>query len=286
MCFIVIDVETANPNFSSICQVGIAVFREGKLADQWACLVNPQDYFDDINVSIHGISEDDVSNAPHWPAVYTEVAKMVRNSIVVSHSRFDRSAITQACAKFSIQPEDWAWLDSTRVIRRAWPIFSKSGYGLGNVASHFGIEFRHHDAVEDARATGEILLRAISETGITIDEWLERVEKRIASDSPRRDGNSDGPLFGQRVVFTGTLSIARKHAADLAAGAGCAVDSGVTKETTLLVVGDQDIFKLGGNEKSTKHRKAESLIKSGQSIRIVGESDFLRLVGCNVTTSQ
>jgi len=52
------------------------------------------------------------------------------------------------------------------------------------------------------------------------------------------------------------------------------VASGVTKKTTLLVVGDQDIKKLAGYEKSSKHRKAEELIQSGIPLRILKESDF------------
>ena len=45
----------------------------------------------------------------------------------------------------------------------------------------------------------------------------------------------------------------------------------------MLVVGDQDIEKLAGHDKSSKHRKAEQLIAKGQLIRIVGEADFMRL---------
>jgi DNA polymerase-3 subunit epsilon len=52
----------------------------------------------------------------------------------------------------------------------------------------------------------------------------------------------------------------------------------MTSQTTLLVVGDQDIRKLAGHEKSSKHRKAEELITKGQSIRILRESDFKELV--------
>ncbi len=48
----------------------------------------------------------------------------------------------------------------------------------------------------------------------------------------------------------------------------------VTKHTTLLVVGDQDLRKLNGQEKISKHRKAEQLIAKGQALRILGESDF------------
>ncbi len=33
MNFVVIDVETANPNFASICQIGIGEFRDGVLYD-------------------------------------------------------------------------------------------------------------------------------------------------------------------------------------------------------------------------------------------------------------
>ena len=45
----------------------------------------------------------------------------------------------------------------------------------------------------------------------------------------------------------------------------------------MLVVGDQDIKKLAGHEKSSKHRKAEALILAGQSIRILRETDFKEL---------
>jgi DNA polymerase-3 subunit epsilon len=51
----------------------------------------------------------------------------------------------------------------------------------------------------------------------------------------------------------------------------------VTRHTTLLVVGDQDIRVAAGHDKSLKHRKAETLILAGQQIRIIGEADFKRL---------
>jgi DNA polymerase III subunit epsilon len=53
----------------------------------------------------------------------------------------------------------------------------------------------------------------------------------------------------------------------------------VTKQTTLLVVGDQDVRKLAGHKVSTKHRKAEELIADGQPLRMLSESDWLALAG-------
>lgn len=63
------------------------------------------------------------------------------------------------------------------------------------------------------------------------------------------------------------------------------VAASVTKDTSILVVGDQDVRKFGGHEQSTKHRKAEQLNRRGARIRIIGESDFRLLIGDSLRTS-
>lgn len=280
MDFVAIDVETANADLSSICQVGVASFLEGKLCNKWSSLVNPLDYFDDINVSIHGITEQAVRFAPKWNTLHERVKQSLEHQIVVSHTAFDRAALLRADAKNKIDPFECRWLDSARVARRAWPMFSKSGFGLASLAEHCQIEFKHHDALEDARAAGEIVLKAIRDSGLNAQAWLDRVNRPMdlsAGLPVVRHGRSDGPLYGEVLVFTGTLSMLRREAADAAALAGCEVASNVTKDTTLLVVGDQDIRRLAGHEKSSKHRTAEELITKGHPIRIIGESDFLNI---------
>jgi DNA polymerase-3 subunit epsilon len=281
MDFVVIDVETANADLSSICQVGIASFHESGLMDGWRSLVNPEDEFDAINVSIHGIDEDQVVNAPNWVEVLPGIVTRLQNRIVVCHTPFDHLAVIRACERAGVEVCACTWLDSARVVRRAWPQFSRSGYGLSCVASYFGIEYQAHDALEDARCAGKLLLRAISDTGLSLEQWLVRVGQPIDPSSAhgyKRDGNPDGELCNEVVAFTGALSIPRRDAAEAAAAAGCSVEGGVTKHTTLLVVGDQDLRRLNGHEKSSKHRKAEQLIVEGQQIRILGESDFRRIV--------
>jgi DNA polymerase-3 subunit epsilon len=282
MDFVVVDVETANADLSSICQIGIASFCNGDLADVWESLVDPQDYFSPVNISIHGIDEYRVQNAPKWAEVLPQVASRLEEEIVVSHTPFDRLALARACERSNLARFDCTWLDSARVVRRAWPQFSRSGYGLSNVAAYFGIDYRAHDALEDARCAGLLLLRAIAETNIGLEQWLIRVTQPIHApvhdrSGHARDGNPDGELFGEVLVFTGALTIPRGEAADLAASAGCRVDDGVTRHTTMLVVGDQDLQRLAGHDKSTKHRKAEDLISRGQRIRILSESDFKRV---------
>ena len=92
--------------------------------------------------------------------------------------------------------------------------------------------------------------------------------------SIHREGNPEGVLYGELIVFTGRLGISRRAAAAMAADIGCRVGSGVTKKTTLLVTGVQDKRRLAGHEKSSAHRKAEELIKQGVPIRILNEKQF------------
>lgn len=284
MNFVAIDVETANSDLSSICQIGIAKFSNGELIDEWSSLIDPEDYFSLMNVSIHGITEKDVKGSPKLPEVRSTLQAYMDSRVCVSHTHFDRVAISQAFSKYGMVPLGAIWLDSARVTRRTWKQFAWSGYGLSSVCEHIGYEFNHHDALEDAKAAGQVLLTAINETGISLDSWFERVNQPIdpsrssKGSAIRREGNPDGDFYGEVLCFTGALEIPRREAAYLAASAGCTVIPGVTKETTILVVGDQDIKMLNGKDKSLKHRKAEKLISKGQAIRIIKESDFKALV--------
>jgi DNA polymerase-3 subunit epsilon len=284
MDFTAIDVETANPDLSSICQIGIVQFSQGGIANSWKSLINPQDYFDAVNIGIHGIDEAAVRSAPLFEDIKPKLDELVGTTVLCCHTAFDRAAIRAVHEKHGLALPELTWLDTARVVRRAWPERSRSGYGLGPVAEMLGISFEHHDAEEDARASGEILLRAIAHTGLSVSDWLIRVEQPITPGyhgshvSHAREGNPEGPLYGETVVFTGALSITRSEAAAIAAEAGCDVADNVTAKTTLLVVGDQDIRVLHGHTKSSKHRKAEGLIEKGQMIRILREYDFRKLV--------
>lgn len=284
MEFVAIDVETANADMASICQIGLAKYKDGKLEQEWSSLIDPEDYFDFINIDIHGITENDVAGAPKFTDVVNELSDFLTNSICVSHTHFDRVSIIQALDKYSLEPINTTWLDSARIARRTWAECAWSGYGLSNVCKIIGYEFKHHDALEDAKASGRVILAAIEKTGLDIDAWFKRVRQPIdpskssTGEAIEREGNPEGELYGEVLVFTGALEIPRREAANLAAKIGCTVAQGVTKNTTLLVVGDQDVTKLAGKNKSSKQLKAEQLISKGQQIRIIKESDFKEIV--------
>ena len=282
--FVAIDVETANADMASICQIGVAKYNNGVLVEEWSSLVDPEDYFDFINIDIHGITEEDVEGKPTFPEIFNQLSSLLGDTICVSHTHFDRVSISRALTKYDLPNFDTTWLDSARVARRTWEEFAWGGYGLANICNKIGYQFKHHDALEDAKASGHVLLAAIEKSGLDVNAWLKRIKQPIdpanvsSGAAIKRDGNPEGELYGEILVFTGALEIPRREAADLAASIGCTVAAGVTKKTTLLVVGDQDISKLAGKAKSSKHLKAEQLIKKGQNLRIMKESDFKELV--------
>ncbi|PNG47546.1 MULTISPECIES: exonuclease domain-containing protein [unclassified Variovorax] len=283
MDFTVIDVETANADMGSICQIGIARFAHGELAEAWSSLVDPEEHFDPINVSIHGLTHEHVAGHPNFAAVAGELRRRLENTVCVCHTHFDRVALSRAHEKYTQPSFSISWLDSARVVRRTWPEFSRSGYGLANVCAKLGYSFAHHDALEDAKAAGFVLVAAMRESKLDLAGWMHRVRLPInpgmsSSGAPvAREGNPEGPLHGEVLAFTGALSVPRAQAADVAARIGCEVAPGVTKRTTLLVVGDQDAYKLAGHEKSSKHRKAEEMVQHGHRLRIVRESDFFAI---------
>jgi DNA polymerase III subunit epsilon len=292
--FIALDFETANQDYWSICQIGMAYFKDNILVDQWQTLVNPQTHFSDINTSIHGITEKAVVNSITLHDAYDLLDQKLHNQIVAHHTHFDRSACCRCATHTNKDLINCSWVDTAMVARATWKEVERSGYGLVPLTTRLGLSFEnHHNAMSDAIAAGEILIKASQYESLPIDVFVKRFSRTVDEkgkvqssfinpnsndkklrDLANTDPNPDGVMFGEVVVFTGALSIPRLEAAEMAYKLGCNVDMGVTKNTTILVVGQQDLDLLAGYSKSSKHRKAEELIKKGQLIRIMSENDF------------
>lgn len=281
--FVTIDFETANGNLASICQIGVAVYIDGQEVDTFSTLVNPEERFWGMNIAIHGIEPEHVVSAPKFPDVYEQLRDRLSGQFVISHGWFDRGCMSEVLNKYRLPDFDKQWIDATRIVRRALPQFAKKGYGLQNVAAHYGLTTNAHDALNDAQTCGTIVLNILRETETILDDWLERVTQPITprSFSPiareKLKANEDGAHYGESIVFTGTLSLPRTLAQQTAAHAGFEVQSNVSKKTDYLVCGLQDLDKLAGYELSSKERKARDLIAEGHRIRLLNETDFFRI---------
>lgn len=286
--FVAIDVETANARRASICQIGLVVYENRKIVDEWSTLVDPEDEFNVINVGIHGIGRKSVASAPKLPEVYAEVARRVSGACVASYGDFDRSAFLQAGARYSLPALDARWLDLQHVVKEAWPPeFTSDGWALKKVCAQLGVELtQHHDALADARAAGDVFVMAQERKGTWAREWLVRTRgvppfskpvKKARAIAPSPDVG--GALAGTRIVFTGELTMPRGVAEAKAAAMGCQCTAGVSRKTDIVVVGEQDLSLVGPDGMSAKQRKAVELRAAGSSIQILNEAQFLALLG-------
>ena len=63
--FAAIDFETANTERSSVCSVGIVVYKDGKKVDEFYSLIKPEpEYYNYWCSQVHGLTAEDTDNAP------------------------------------------------------------------------------------------------------------------------------------------------------------------------------------------------------------------------------
>ena len=209
--------------------------------------------------------------------------------LVAYNAVFDIGFLQQA-VKRQGHPLKNKYTCALKMARTAWP--GLPSYRLADLAKRRNLpDDDTHRALGDSKRALIIFLAAVEEVGkvswtmpsLDFPVEKERVrsqkyERTLHAEGAVRKGNPAGPLNGQVIVVTGECSISRSQLADIAANAGCEVRENVTKCTTILVTGTRDVTLYDGKEKSAKLKHAETLIKEGQSLRILSEEDFMTIV--------
>ena len=276
--FVALDVETANYDRASICQIGMVKVLEGEIVDEFSTLIN-QPYVDEFFADIHGIKVETLRNAPSLRQAFEAAAAFVGDmDAIVTHTSFDRSCLSAAGVRF----EGVRWLDTAKVARRCWQGHRR--YGLQAVTERLGFfdEDGYHNALGDARMAARVLLAAFEHSGEGLEHWLIRAQLPVgrrgkSGGIETKGANPEGEHFGETVCFTGTMEMRRQDAVTLAERCGFTFTPSVGLKTDYLVVGIQTAKGLKDG-KSTKQRKAESLLKQhGLLVRILTEGEFLAL---------
>lgn len=91
---------------------------------------------------------------------------------------------------------------------------------------------------------------------------------------------SQPTLQGERVAFTGTLaSMTHRRASELAESHGGTSSQHISKQTTMLVIGEEGWPLEADGTPSVKLQQANRYREEGIAIRIVSESDWLEILG-------
>ena len=168
--FVGFDVETANRRWGSICQIGLVKIIDGEEVDRasWLCKPPaPLAQFEEGNVAVHGITADDVSDAPEVCDRIGEMVEFVGDLPLVAHNaQFDASALRDACLASDVEIPQMLFactLAQARATKLDVP-----NHRLPTLAEHFGVELdNHHDACEDAAACAGVMVGLAREAGRT-----------------------------------------------------------------------------------------------------------------------
>jgi DNA polymerase-3 subunit epsilon len=158
MNFVAIDFETANPNRSSICSIGLAIVRNGVITKSKHMYVRPNpDWYHGINVSIHGISDEHTRDKPTFRTQWKDLKPYFENQTIVAHNAaFDLSVLRKALDESNLRYPDLEYHCSYRLSKETLNLAS---HKLDVLAQHFRISLKHHNAESDARASAEVAIR-------------------------------------------------------------------------------------------------------------------------------
>lgn len=243
--------------------------------------VNPEEEIFDYGLIYEfGGTAEVLESAPNFPDVYSQIHSLLQGKTVLYHMPSNKLALQAACNRYGLPLPDADYINSERIVRRVWAEHARSGYGLGSMRAALDIP----SALSSAEATCEIIQRAIAHTDSSLEELIElankpRIRLRGNSHIESMEGNPDGPLYGETIVFTGSLDRPRKELRDVVVALGCNFADSLTRETTMLVVGNYNNPTVLTTGKSGKLTKAEKLNKDGKAhIEIMSSDSFYMMI--------
>lgn len=164
MIFTALDFETANRSRTSVCAVGISVFEDGLEREHFYTLVRPEPcQFEWFCTNVHGIRDYDVQNSPTFAELYPLIRGKLCGNIVCHNAPFDAGCLRALCDEFMLEKPEAKVHCTLALARRFLPL---DRHKLDIVAAHFGLgNFKHHNALDDARICAEIFSRLIAMRG-------------------------------------------------------------------------------------------------------------------------
>jgi DNA polymerase-3 subunit epsilon len=86
--FVAIDIETANGNKDSVCEIGLARFEDGQIVSTWSSVIRPtrSHTLDPRNFSIHGLSQEVIDTGRDLKDALPEILELLDSAILVGHN--------------------------------------------------------------------------------------------------------------------------------------------------------------------------------------------------------
>jgi DNA polymerase-3 subunit epsilon len=165
-----IDLETTGRDASAdrVVEIGIVIGKGGEIVSRFNWLVHPGRPIPEEVRAVHGISDDDVKDAPRFEALTGEVTAALAGCVPAAYNaQFDRAFLVNEFARAGHKPEgdsslcpalrrEVEWVDPlvwARELQR-----EERSKALGEVAARLGVALENaHRASDDAEAALRVL---------------------------------------------------------------------------------------------------------------------------------
>jgi DNA polymerase-3 subunit epsilon len=188
--FVAIDLETANSDKTSICEIGLVKFLNGVPYATAETLIRPMGEirFDVHNQMIHGITIEDVVDAPLLGDVWAELESFIGGLPLVGHNfTQDLNKIIATLGEQNVRMADHYYYCTMTMARQMEEFQGSETMGLSDLADFAGITWMEtqradgscgHGAVNDAQATGELFVQITKARNLTMAALLDALDMR------------------------------------------------------------------------------------------------------------
>ncbi len=176
MPFAVIDVETTglDPDADRVIEVAVVGCGEdGRATSHWSSLVQPGR--DAGATSVHGITDDDLRDAPTFADLVPALVACLQGRIVVAHNLpFDVAFLGAELDRVGADPLRGTGLCTLAFARSVLP--DPGGYSLAACCAAVGVDHHEaHRALADARVTADLLAAMIARVPDRRGFWRRRL---------------------------------------------------------------------------------------------------------------
>lgn len=165
--FVVFDLETTGlinnaiglDKIDEIIEIGAVKIEGGVITEMFSSLIKPNRPISQEITKITGIDDGMVRFAPPIEAVIPDFFKFTRGAILVGHNvDFDYKFIRHYSKEMGYIYDNRAY-DTISLAQFGLHL---TNYKLSTVAAHYGFEFNHHRAADDAVVTAKIFIELVT----------------------------------------------------------------------------------------------------------------------------
>jgi DNA polymerase-3 subunit alpha (Gram-positive type) len=176
LSFCVIDLETTGGNHQhdKIFEIGMVRIENLKIVDEKHLLLNPEILIPEFIQKLTGTAQHEVENCPTIEETITEILEFIGDSILIAHNAsFDVPFLNSVLRRLGLNELENKVICTNVMTKYLIPDVMNSN--LNYLSQLFDIRLnKAHQAIEDARATAELLLKYLN---IYIEKGIRKINQ-------------------------------------------------------------------------------------------------------------